>query len=380
MKDKLPPYVHFDANKKSARPYYYVIRIGKRTLCKRGFATPEEAYSAAMHFKRDPSLIKKSVTLGQAVDFWLASLVNTHVRESIQNYKSCFSNWIYPYIEPAKDYAKITDAELSVWYSIINRTDKLNIVSKNRLRTALFQLHKFAYAFLEIENRSILRLARFSGEDLSPFFESEHKPVLTSEEFRAMLRSAPDDYSKLLISLALCCGLRIGEARGLTVDCYKDGKICVAKQVKGDGEGHSKLSKTKTVSSRRVCQLPESVSKCLENHIEVNRLKSTDFIFFGSECHSKPASENLINNRFATAAESGGVGKIYSHIFRHTVATILGRAGIRQRAIDMLLGHAPKSVTDKHYNLVIAADWSDIISVLNSEIFSQNVINNVINV
>jgi len=71
---------------------------------------------------------------------------------------------------------------------------------------------------------------------------------------------------------------------------------------------------------------------------------------FPSSRHSQPITPAALTCAVVRHRTALGIGKATVHDLRRTVATWLGELGIEKDLISAILNHAPKGVTDQHYN------------------------------
>lgn len=300
-----------------------------------------------MQYKAHPVI--ERVSFEEVVKRCFIHLQQSFVYETVDGYRSNFEKYIKPYFPSGIDYMKLNDGNLTYWREAISRVKALGVQNKNRLLTIFKHIYDYARVYLELDNKSLLRIQKFTDDDLTPFFEKERK-YITPGELGKLVQAVDSDYFKLMFMLAYTCGCRVGEIRGLTVDCYKDGKLSIVKQVQGKGTGSFKVRKLKSESSKRICYLVPAVSELLERHIRTYILTYSDFIFFSPMAHSRPCSGHYINIALNRAVKRSGLSEdIHFHLFRHSLSTYLSQSGIRSAVIADLLGHASDATTKKYY-------------------------------
>lgn len=381
MKTKnLPPYVHFEKKKLTGYSYYYVVRVGKSLRCKRGFITPEQAYASALIAKGAVSPSNNPAhSLRMVLELWIASLSETLVRETIKSYRGYFEHWVFPFLDEKTEYTKITDSDLQLWRSELAKTSVLNTKGKNRIISAFKLVNKFASIYLDLENKALLRIPKFTAEDLTPFFlEEDLNKAITAKELSRIL-SHCDSFLYLLFSIAFCGGLRVGEARAIRVECVKGNLISIVAQAQSDGRGGTLIRKLKTAGSRRLVFLPNSLSDLLQQHIMVNKLKPSDFVFFSSASKRTPISGNYISYNLRRVLTASKVRIFSFHKFRHSVSTYLKEHNISDQTIKLILGHESSDTTNKYYIHASQKELDKVVK-LYDQIFKnpKNVIKNVI--
>jgi integrase len=141
------------------------------------------------------------------------------------------------------------------------------------------------------------------------------KRALTYAEARALIE-ASHDLAKPFIILGLC-GLRLGEALGVTRSAIVDGTLFVTQQVLQPKGGCVVTKTLKTPQSQRMIPLPEGLVKML---LDCNQVSG---IYVCSNTKGGYLTPNNVTREMAKAVENAGIGKVTPHELRHTFISLL---------------------------------------------------------
>ena len=352
--------------RKRGNTYSYSFEAGKTLLGRRkvvekgGFKTEKEAMTAGMDAyiswqHGDIGITSERITLGEFIEEFLEARKDEFRGSTVGVYRGIARNHVNPILGgyPVQD---ITPLMVNKWIRHLAGKG----LSKNTIGLAKKFLHSvMQYAVFPgqlISGNPVIRikLPKSVPDNVKP-----HK-AYTPEEFGEILsgveRFTPV-YTAALIQF--CCGLRIGEAIGLTWDRLDlaMGTLTVDRQM-----GRTlRLQPPKTESSIRTIYIPAGLLaylKQLNTRQKENRLKAgAEYLttFIGTDGTityngGDNASFVLVNGegRIATGAplmrryrELG----VRSHSLRHSHATLLFAAGASLADIAERLGHANISTT-----------------------------------
>jgi integrase/recombinase XerD len=181
--------------------------------------------------------------------------------------------------------------------------------------------------------RSFLKYAKGEGYDIGVFpqlYEKKYTApripeVLTPTELTAFVSNL-DSHAELMVLLEGKCGLRKGEVAKITPRDIRDGGLL---RVVGKGD------------KQRLVPLPKDVLSKLEAYAKGK--KEDELLFKVKD----------IRKRIKTAEKKAGISKhIHPHMLRHTTGTNAVRAGVQQRIIQDLLGHADIRTTEIYTRVV----------------------------
>lgn len=176
--------------------------------------------------------------------------------------------------------------------------------------------------------------------------------IVTEEEYAMMVeatmeiqpRSSSAKYHKtldlLIIQLLYHTGLRVSELTGLRwrdVD-FNERTIRVV-----DGKG----GKDRTVLFNKT--VDEALHEYMEYFHEMN---GEDYVVQINNTSKKGVTGRTVQVRIKNIRQRAGIKKnITPHMFRHSYATNLVRAGMNLRAVQMLMGHSSLSTTQIYLNI-----------------------------
>jgi integrase len=168
------------------------------------------------------------------------------------------------------------------------------------------------------------------------------QPTLTMAQVRSVLTSLTGR-TRLLFSLMLLCGLRIGEVLSLRWNDVQGDILCVDESVDQKG---TKCTKTDTV---RVVPLSASLQQWIaEIKTAAVFCRDEDFIFCARDGHGPIRRQTADFNYQQPAREATGIENLDFRLCRRTFATLL-KPFAHTRDIQAMLGHASPQTTEKHY-------------------------------
>ncbi len=152
--------------------------------------------------------------------------------------------------------------------------------------------------------------------------------VLSKEEVKVLIESAPTEKSKIIIEMLYSSGLRVSECASLKVnDIETEKRIGWVRNGKGGKD--------------RLFIVSERLLKDLKHYIYRN--KPQEYLFEGKK---GILTTRNIQHIIKRCAERAGIKKKVSpHTLRHSFATHLLEAGVDIRKIQELLGHANLQTT-----------------------------------
>lgn len=204
----------------------------------------------------------------------------------------------------------------------------------------------------------------------------QKKPIrpLTTDEARAFLTVAATHRLGAFFSVALACGLRLGEALGLRWENVNldTGHVQVRQQLQRV-KRKLELQGLKTDRSRRTLMLPNVCVTALRAHRkrqQEERLKAgerwTDSgLVFVTALKAKkpgkgareraglPLDPRNATRVFARLLKDANVRPIRFHDLRHSAASLLIASGVELVEVSMLLGHAELRTTSDIYGHLV---------------------------
>lgn len=185
---------------------------------------------------------------------------------------------------------------------------------------------------------------------------------LTPEEAERLLKAADGHRLGALVGVMLYCGLRPGEATGLTWDCvdFKAETLAIRQSRKLVPDGTMKLGPTKTDSDRTL-RMPALVVDLLRQHQarqKPERLKAEiwehDDLVFANAIGDYVDPSNLRREIAGLCDDAGIDPAITPNELRHSCASLLRHLGVPMAQIADFLGHRDTRMLDKHYGHPVA--------------------------
>lgn len=197
--------------------------------------------------------------------------------------------------------------------------------------------------------------------------------IAQTRDLAARLMDVDDpsfDGKRIAAMLCLCCGLRRGEACGLTWgDVDLDSRVL---HVRHGTSPDGSLKKTKTPSGVRDIPMPPAVVECLNSWkgmqrdqfcMLVSQTKDTRVCTSGTT----NVSPNTIVRWWKDCRSRFGTD-LTLHELRHTYLTSLARAGVHPRVMQALAGHSTSRLVMEVYTHVNIEDMEKAVSSLSDSL------------
>lgn len=207
----------------------------------------------------------------------------------------------------------------------------------------------------------------------TPNTETKEKAIYDREQLNTFLKALKEEPAdnRLMVELALACGLRRQELFGLKWEDIDADKrtIHIARALVYTPSSGIVVKSPKNKTSKRVVSYPEFIDKTLKQHKAkqvAKRLKlgdkwegdslgekdnKKDFIF--TQWNGKKAHPTTFYKWLSKFTTKIGLPHISPHTFRHMAASYLLLAGHDVRSVSSMLGHAQTSTTMNIYSHVI---------------------------
>lgn len=196
-----------------------------------------------------------------------------------------------------------------------------------------------------------LRITQPAGAELE---EGERIKSLTEDELRALLEKLPGEW-RLLVEFLAHTGLRIGEAVALRwCDVDFGGRRVKVRRRYYRGS----FAPPKSRYGRRDVPLSHGMARQLW---ELRKAASPadDAPLFASRLGGLLDSSNMFGRVLKPAARAAGVPWAGFHTLRHTCATMLFRAGLNAKQVQVWLGHHSPAFTLATYVHLLPDDLPD---------------------
>jgi integrase len=188
-----------------------------------------------------------------------------------------------------------------------------------------------------------------------PKVEQKRVKPMAVEQVWSLIDAMPDRY-KALVAVGAGCGLRQGEAFGLTVDRidWLRKTLTVDRQLVQVAKQQPALGPLKTDASYRTLPLPEVVLEALSVHLALFPAGPEGFVF--TDPQGRPLKRNRFTEIWRPACRRAGLpDSITFHDLRHTYASLLIHRGQSIKVVQRRLGHK-----DAHETLNVYAHlWPD---------------------
>lgn len=323
-----------------------------------GFPTQREAQKVlrsrieAVENNRTNNL--SCATVSGFLNYWLDTYCKQHLAPNTQRgYRVNVEKHIIPHIGKIP-LIKLQPKEIQDLYTKLLSSG----LSGTSVRYVHNNLHKaFSYAV------KLQALPRNPAELVEPPKINRHEATtLTPDEVLRLLTAANGSELAVPVLLAVCLGLRRGEALALRWDDVDlDNRVVVVRySALCESAETFQISDTKTRSSRRAIRLPEYVATILADRkakLEDQRKKlGKSYNLLNLVCCREtgmPFTSNALQHQYKRLLNNAGLPDIRFHDLRHTNATLMLRNGIPAKVVSAMLGHSSIQLTMDTYSHVL---------------------------
>jgi integrase len=178
----------------------------------------------------------------------------------------------------------------------------------------------------------------------------ERSEILTPSEMRRLIEHADEPWRPML-SVALYCGLRSGEVRGLQWGDIEWATHQLWVRRAADAKG-KKLQPPKTDAGVRALGIPDHLVLELKRWKLAAPKSDLDLVFPNGAGEIENAS-NFLNRGLLPALRRAGIRRIDVHSLRHAFASLMIAADVNLKALQIMMGHSSFRVTmDTYAHLV----------------------------
>jgi integrase len=299
-------------------------------------------------------LPSERLTVATFLGQWLEAKEPGLRPESFRRYREACHLHVIPEIG-RKPLARLTPADLQMLYARIR--------AKGLSGTSLSLLHGVLHKALDDAARWSLVVRNVADLVDAPRRSTPEMRTLTPEEAARLLLAARGEPLEAFYTVALTCGLRLGELQALRwrdLDLDRR-RLQVTATLQAVQDGAPVLAEPKTARSKRGVYLSDMAVEALRAHrarqleqrLLLGGLYQDNGLVFAN-AFGRPLDGNNIRTRsFARLLERVGLGPMRFHSLRHAAATLLMAEGVPVKVVSEMLGHADVTVTLKVYSHVL---------------------------
>ena len=223
------------------------------------------------------------------------------------------------------------------------------IESRNLYKTTYPIERRYKPLLYEMKKDKGVKTKRLRVKEPRKFIE-----CLTREEVNALIEACPNTRDKFLIVLLYHTGMRIGEALGLRhEDIHSEMGLDEIHVIPRND--NINLARVKSAKQRNL-SVPTQTIQAYTNYVLDDEFPDVDsdyvFVNIWQGVSGSPMQYSTVQRLFQTLQRRTKI-KVTAHIFRHTHATELIRAGMNLIYVQQRLGHASVQTTiDTYVHLV----------------------------
>lgn len=341
---------------KVGNSYRTAIRKGDFTITAMGPTAQESRRRAKSKLESHPNLwgknqssSKENLLLETFLNEWLEEEHKHHIAHStFKRYRGLAKWHINPSIGKV-ELRKLTSTHILSMLKTMRETGQ-SARSQQQARALL------SIALKEAECRELITINPVK-KVRNPQVKRVEVDPLDINQVKRLIATFADTYLEARLHIALICGLRQGEALGLTWDDvdFENQTLKVHKQVQIVNQKQI-FTNLKTEKSRRVIALTNETTRALKSHIrliEQLKLRAQDKwqdvnLVFPNE-YGTFRSPTIDYSEWKKALKLCGIQKKRLHDARHTAATLMYSQGIGIETISRALGHSTSAITSKLY-------------------------------
>jgi integrase len=344
--------VRYDKRRKTWNFLWYdgATRRSKRIGTKQEYPTKAVAWKAA-------ELVRAS--LKQPTSEANAPLVQTLIEQyraekMPQRYSTrrSYDVWLRLYVQPRWGDSAITELQarpVELWLQTLDLAPR----SKASVRFMVGLLWDFAMWRGDIPTaRNPMSLVTIPGAS-----KRTRKPrSLTVEEFRKLLEHMEQPFYTMAL-VCVCFGLRISECLGLRwsdVD-WLNSTLRIQRSIV-----RQRVDETKTEYSDRAMPIDAEMLDVLKRWKQTTEFRAAGDWIFAAPAHigRLPWSADSLNDAYAKAGKTSGVGHVSTHTMRHTYRSWLDAVGTTIAVQQKLMRHADIRTTMNVYGDVVTDEMS----------------------
>lgn len=265
-----------------------------------------------------------------------------------------------------KDY---TIEHYEAWKAKMNKKSTLSTTTKNDVLKFWKSILNYGSSWYNFDFNQVYRkMTNFNN----PNELKKEMDFYTFEEFQQFLNAEDDLMFRCLWETLYYCGLRRGEARGLTWDCidFKNKRLSITKQVISLGEATNKwiIGMPKTKNSYRVIPICDTLCEDLEKYYAIvskARNFNKGFFVFGNNGGIIPFGPSRVRDKKKANAIKANLKEIRLHDFRHSCASLLINSGASVTMVAKYLGHTKIDETLNTYSHMFQSAMDNVLNIIN---------------
>ncbi|OPH60309.1 hypothetical protein BC351_17580 [Paenibacillus ferrarius] len=342
--------------KVQSNQWYYAFEVkdsdGKRrTEKKRGFRTKKEAEKAEISVKdamnKGTYIQPTKMTFGDYLVSWLESRID--LRKSTRvGYEMIIRRHIMPESISSISLSDINAMTVEGFMAKVHATDYSDSFKRN--------IYKVIHKALKDAERKLLILRNPASLVTKPKVAKKEMSYWTEDEAKTFLKAIHGHRLRVIFVLAIHCGMRMGEIRGLRLSDIDTKRGIISVRHIMDSERNLQIG-TKTNAGNRSISLSPFVIKEIEKRIdgiaEEKNATSNDYEDLGYLICTKKGRPYLKKNFrdiWIRLLAKTGLRTIRFHDLRHTCASLLLGLGVHPKVVQERLGHSSVQITLDTYS------------------------------
>lgn len=274
------------------------------------------------------------------------------------------------YIEPVFNIkcSEFNIVHFEAWKKyMVGITSMNNVSKKDKLKVFVAMLHYGVKMYNYPFDQTIRLITKFTD----PNELKKEMEIYSPTEFKQFLSAEDKLVYRCLWEILYYCGLRIGEARGLTwadID-WNDKKLSINKQVQSldNYSANFFISSLKTKSSYRKLPICQNLyDDLISYHTIVKQFAnySDELFVFGEDFGIIPLTYQKARRRKKSLSASAGVKEIRLHDFRHSCVSLLISKCLPINVVSKYMGHATATETLNTYSHLFENSMNDAVKVM----------------
>lgn len=356
--------IGYDANGKRIKRTKTIKGVGKREAEK-------EMAKFIMEVESGEYIAPEKMTLATFVDEWKEKYAKRDLApKTLENYLIQINNRILPefghmrldQIKPLHIITFINKLE-GEGIRNDNREGKLSSSMIEYIHKVLKNIFNHAVEWKVIKKNPMesLKKPKVEQEEMSVYEEEEVQLLFIALEKESLMW-------RIMVTLALTCGLRRGELLALEWDNvnFEESYIYIKQSLSYAKETGYVVKEPKTKNSKRKVSVPLSLIpdlKELKKLAMKDRMKAEELweggerFFVFTSWHGKPLYPSSVKTWWSRFTKRHALRYIRFHDLRHTSATLLINQGVHTKIVSQRLGHAKTSTTNDIYaHVLLSAD------------------------